>query len=90
MRPRTPTLKGDEFGLYLVTGKREYRGHAPGTKFVARLLRYAAMRSLERGDIQLLEVVTPALEPDSFTFPEGWLDSPAIPVDRGTERCLSS
>lgn len=78
-----------EFGLYLVTGKRLYRGHEPGTKFVANLARGDARHSLARGDIRLLRRVVPALDPERFTFPEGWLDSPPQPVHRGAERRLT-
>lgn len=66
------------FGLYRATGKREFRGHAPGTEFVARLDRPAEGHAVRRGDIELLKRVRPALEPGSFTFPEGWLSGPEI------------
>lgn len=70
------------FGEYQVVGKREYRGHAPGTIFEARLDRNAAARAIRRGDIALLRTITPGLEPGSFSFPVGWL---ASPIDQSTE-----
>jgi hypothetical protein len=61
------------FGLYRVTGRREYRGHKPGSEFEASLERGAERRAIARGDIELVAVVEPALQPGSFTFPRGWL-----------------
>lgn len=77
------------FGLYRVTGRRAYRGHEPGATFVAKLERLAEQRALARGDIRLLRHVSPALEPGSFVFPEGWLASHTDPAQRGVERRLS-
>jgi hypothetical protein len=76
-------------GVYRVIGHRAYRGHEPGTQFTARLERNTEARAIRRGDIQLLERVTPALLPGSFTFPQGWLASPQQPVHRGAERRLT-
>jgi hypothetical protein len=61
------------FGEYLVTGKRNYRGHAPGSTFEARLDRLAEARAIARGDIRLLREIEPTVEPGSYTFPDGWL-----------------
>lgn len=60
-------------GEYLVTGKREYRGHAPGTVFEANLPGGAAARAIQRGDIRLLRTVTPEVQSGSWTLPDGWL-----------------
>lgn len=59
-------------GLYEVIGKREYRGHPPGTFFEARLDPAAEQRAIDRGDIKLIRLVTPALEPGSFHLPHDW------------------
>jgi hypothetical protein len=60
-----------EHGRYLVTGRREYRGHQPGEMFIARLARNAEGRAVQRGDIALLERVTPQL-PARWWLPAGW------------------
>ena len=92
LRPRARMrLKNEpqvEFGLYRVVGDRLYRGHDPGTEFEARLDRNAEARACARGDIEFLRRVSPALEPGSFVFPEGWLAQPH-PSTRGAERRLS-
>lgn len=62
----------DSHGLYRVTGKRRYRGHEPGTEFQARLERNAEQRAIARGDITLLDRLTPALEPGSWQLPISW------------------
>lgn len=59
-------------GRYLVTGNREYRGHQPGTIFEAALAPGPEQRAVARGDIQLLERITPSIEPGSYTLPEPW------------------
>lgn len=60
-------------GKYRVSGKSAYRGHEPGVTFVARLDVNSARRALQRGDIELLELVTDRLEPGSYRLPKGWL-----------------
>ncbi len=60
-------------GQYEVTDKRDFRGHPQGTQFVARLDANQERRALARGAITLLARVTPALEPGTYAFPEGWL-----------------
>jgi hypothetical protein len=60
-------------GVYRVTGRRQYRGHEPGTTFHARLEREAERRAIERGDIELLERIEPALSAGSFKLPKDWL-----------------
>lgn len=62
-----------QYGQFLVTGKRPYRDHPPGTEFVARLERNAKHRAIARGDIRLIRLVEPSLQPGSFTYPRGWL-----------------
>ncbi len=76
-------------GHYRVTGSRRYRGHEPGTEFIAEIAPNAEHRAVGRGDIVLLERVEPALLPGSFEFPQGWLASPHTPDQRGAERLLS-
>lgn len=61
-------------GVYEVTGSRRFRGHEPGTVFVARLETGPEARAIERGSIRLLERVTPSLRPGSYTLPDGWLE----------------
>lgn len=79
-------------GEYLVIGRRAYRGHQPGTTFEARLDRNAEARAIQRGDIQLLRLIAPALQPGSWTFPEGWLPPPegaATPDNQAAEAAFS-
>ena len=78
------------YGLYEVTEGHTYRGHAAGTQFEARLDRAAEPRAMRRGVIRLLDTMEPVLQPGSYTFPEGWLSGPDIPVHRGAERRLFS
>jgi hypothetical protein len=59
-------------GVYVVTGRRAYRGHPTGTEFVAKLDPRAEHRAITRGDIMLLDRLTPALIPGSYQLPEGW------------------
>ena len=60
-------------GKYEVTGIRDFRGHPQGMQFVARLDAGQEQRAIARGAIQLLARVTPALEPGTYRFPDGWL-----------------
>ena len=55
---------------YLVTGKRQYRWHAPGTVFEARLDPDAERRAIERGSIRVLEEIEVGVE--SYELPEDW------------------
>lgn len=75
-----------EFGRYLVTGRRAYRGHKPGMRFEARLDRNAEQRAIARGDIVLEEVVVPRLKEGSYRLPDDWppgeADTPANPRRR--------
>lgn len=68
------------FGEYLVTGRREYRGHKPGSTFEATLDRNAEARAIRRGDIRLLRIVKPELQPDSYTLPPGWAKQSSTPA----------
>lgn len=60
------------FGVYKVTGSRPYRGHEPGTVFEACLAPGPEQRAICRGDITLLERVTPDLAPGSYRLPPDW------------------
>ncbi len=57
---------------YLVTGRRQYRWHAPGTTFEAQLDPLAEQRAIERGSIIVLEVIQPELENGCYALPEDW------------------
>ncbi len=58
---------------YLVTGKRKYRWHNPGTTFEARLDPLAEQRALERGSIRILEqIVQRDIEIGSYHLPQDW------------------
>jgi len=52
-----------------------YRGHRRGTRFEAILDPNAERRALARGDIRVVARRTPAVQPGSFTLPDGWLPS---------------
>jgi len=54
---------------YLVTGRRQYRWHEPGTVFEANLDPDAERRAIERGSIRVLEVVEPSLRSGSYRLP---------------------
>lgn len=69
------------FGVYEVTGRRQYRGHEPGTVFEAILDRGAEQRAIARGDIRLIRHVQPGLAEGSWRLPPGW----AGPATRPTE-----
>jgi hypothetical protein len=71
-----------EYGVYLVTGKREYRGHAPGTTFEASLDPGVEHRAVTRGDITLLRRATPDLIPGSATFRGAWAGAGVTNTDR--------
>lgn len=69
------------YGVYEVTGSRQYRGHEPGTVFEAILERGAEQRAISRGDIRLIRHVQPGLEPGSYRLPPGW----PVPATEDTE-----
>jgi hypothetical protein len=71
-RPLPPKPREPTHGQYKVVGKREYRGHQPGTTFDAVLDRNAERRAIVRGDIRLLDRYVPSLAPGSWTFPQDW------------------
>lgn len=71
---RQTLVRPRRYGIYVVTGRRAYRGHEPGTQFEAVLDRQAETRAIGRGDIRLLKRVTPSIQPGTYTFPAGWLD----------------
>ncbi len=58
-------------GEYEVTGKREYRGHSPGSVFQARIPAGPAGRAIARGDIRFIREVTPELQ-SGWHLPDGW------------------
>ncbi len=72
---------------YLVTGKRQYRWHKPGSTFEAQLDPLAEQRAIERGSIRVLEIVQPDLEYGSYQLPEDW---PLGAVDARTTRVAQS
>lgn len=59
-------------GVYEVTGNREYRGHKPGTTFEAVLDPGPEQRAIARGDIRLIDRITPSIRAGSLTMPDGW------------------
>jgi hypothetical protein len=61
------------FTEYRVTGKRQYRGHDPGTTFEANLDVGPEQRAIARGDIRIIRRVTPGIQPGSVRSPDGWL-----------------
>lgn len=60
-----------ECNVYRVLGKRDYRGHTPGTEFPAHLDPKAARRAIDRGSIECIGTVV--LQPARYIFPKGWL-----------------
>ena len=60
-------------GVYRVIGTRAYRGHEPGTEFVDRLPLMMERRAIQRGAIELVERITPALRPGSYALPDNWI-----------------
>lgn len=58
---------------YLVTGKRQYRWHAPGTVFEAQLDPDAEQRAIERGSIRVLEEID--IKVENYELPEDWPDT---------------
>lgn len=74
-------------GIYLVSGKRRYRGHEPGAEFIARLDPGMEMRAIARGDLRLLERIVPSIEGCEYELPPGWLQpistSPPEPAKAG-------
>jgi hypothetical protein len=61
------------YALYRVVGRRNYRGHTPGSIFEAALDPSAAQRAIQRGDLKLLKRSTPSIQPGTFRLPHGWL-----------------
>ncbi len=58
--------------LYLVTGKRKYRWHDPGSTFEAKLDPEAERRAVERGSIKVLAVIQSDLADGSYELPKDW------------------
>ena len=63
----------ETLGVYEVTGRRIYRGHAPGEVFEARIPASVEKRAVDRGDIVVLDRVTPDL-PETWELPKGWAE----------------
>ena len=61
----------EPLGVYKVTGRRIYRGHAPGETFEARIPASVEKRAVDRGDIVVLDRVNPDL-PAEWELPKGW------------------
>ena len=57
---------------YRVGARRSFRGHAPGTVFEAVLDPAHELRALVRGDIEVIERVTPSIRRGGYTLPVGW------------------
>ena len=57
--------------VYKVTGIFNYRGHAPGTIFIASLQQLEEERALERGNIEILHRGPVALDPLKIRRPKG-------------------
>lgn len=66
------------YGVYLVTGRRQYRGHDPGTTFEALLDTAAEQRAVARRDIRLLRRIKP-------TVPDGYRLGDWPPPDRAPQ-----
>ena len=62
------------YGVYEVICSLDYRGHSPGTRFVARLDSDAETRAIVRGNIRLVEEIS-SLMPAEHELPAGWADS---------------
>jgi hypothetical protein len=61
-----------DMGRYLVTGKRAYREHEPGTVFEAHIPWGPEQRAINRGSIRLLERMVADLPPGRYRLPLGW------------------
>ncbi len=57
---------------YLVTGRRQYRWHKPGTTFEAKLDPDAERRAIERGSIRVLAIIRSDVEDGSYQLPKDW------------------
>lgn len=69
------------YGRYRISGRREFRGHAPDSLVVMGLDELAEQRARARGDITLIERIEPEVPP-GYELPQGWL-RPA--TDQSTE-----
>lgn len=78
-----------EYGVYRVTGKRQYRGHDPGTVFEAFIDPPVEQRAVDRGDIRVLRRVTPDLTPGSFVLSDNWPPDGRGTANRGAHGRLS-
>ncbi len=76
---------------YLVTGRRKYRWHDPGTTFEARLDPDAERRAIARGSIRVIDAIEPKLPDSGYTLPRDWPSGADAPPTRdGQEVVLAS
>lgn len=78
------------YGVYEVTGRRQYRGHEPGTVFEAILERGAEVRAIARGDIRLIRHVEPGLAEGSWELPPGWPEPATAKIEAPSGASLVS
>ena len=62
-------------GRYEVTGRLAFRGYEPGETFTAVLEPAVEARAIRRGNIRLLERITPSIQPGSYRLPRNWSTS---------------
>ncbi len=67
---------------YLVTGRRKYRWHDPGTTFEARLDPDAERRAIARGSIRVIEAIETKLPDGGYTLPRDWPERADAPPTR--------
>jgi hypothetical protein len=72
-----PELTPKPVNLYRVLGRRDYRGHEPGTEFPALLQPRAEYRAIERGSIERVGVVE--LKPEHYIRPDAPLADYVVP-----------
>ena len=56
-------------------GDKPYFDHQPGELFQEREGRGVDRRAVARGAIRFVRVVTPEIQPGSYSLPEGWLST---------------
>jgi len=76
-------IHGRTPGEYEVTGRRNYRGHQPGSVFTAVLNTNAAGRAIMRGDIRLVREILPSIEPGTYQLPPGWAEGQQATTTEG-------
>lgn len=68
--------------IYRVSGTSRYREHEVGELFEAVLDLAVEERAVARGDIEVIDVKPPTLQPGSWQMPDGW-PLPAIHTQEG-------